>query len=81
MGDDGVMGYIEITSLVAWATYAAASFPSSVTLAFSDIFLISSPELPKIPFGTDIEPRQTQVAYLRFNITIKARVQIFNTPR
>src|SRR5689334_4420797 len=32
MGEDGVIGYIAMTSLVLWATKAAASFPSMVTL-------------------------------------------------
>jgi hypothetical protein len=72
MGDDGVMGYIEITSLVAWATYAAASFPSSVTFVFSDISLISSPYIAEDSLRNSIEQRQTRLADLRFNIIINS---------
>jgi len=37
MADEGVMGYMAQTSLKAWATVAAAVFPSIITILFSDI--------------------------------------------
>src|SRR5690554_2545149 len=34
MGDDGVIGYMTMTSFVRWATEAAASFASTVIISF-----------------------------------------------
>ncbi len=48
----GVIGYIAITSFVAWATYAAAVLPSIVTI----LRFISS-LLPKIRTTNNLAPR------------------------
>jgi hypothetical protein len=47
MGEDGVMGYIPATSLNAYATYAAAVFPSMVILLLiSDLLIEKYSEIP-----------------------------------
>jgi hypothetical protein len=52
MGLEGVIGYIAITSLSAWATWAAALLPSIITMFFSAIVFLFS--FCTEGFGTDL---------------------------
>jgi hypothetical protein len=54
MFEEGVIGYIAMTSLTLWATYAAASLPSMSTFGRLAVVLDNLPSCGVLKFGIEV---------------------------